>query len=369
MLFQSFSTQKGALTVNSSKYLAMDVHTATISVAVRDAAGKLIMESVIETKSSTILQFIQGLRGDLYVTFEEGTWAAWLYDLLRPHVTNIVVCDPRRNALLNEGSKSDRIDARKLSELLRANLLRSVYHGENGLRTVKELSRAYLTIGKDLTRVMNRVKAIYRGWGIPCAGKSVYHPHHREEWLRKITQASVRRRAELYYEQLDVLVVLRKQARQELLAESKKHKAWKLLRSIPALGPIRVAVLMAIVQTPHRFRAKRPLWKYSGFGVVTHTSADHRYVNGQLERSKRPVSVRGLDPGHNHQLKYLFKSAAIQASTAKGPFQEFYEALVAKGMRPEMARLTLARKIAVITLTVWKKGAAFDAKYLKSQTA
>src|SRR6266566_3036908 len=208
----------------------MDVHTATISVAVRDAAGKLIMESVIETKSSTILQFIQGLRGDLYVTFEEGTWAAWLY----------------------------------------------------GLRRVKELSRAYLTIGKDLTRVMNRVKAIYRGWGIPCAGKSVYHPRHREEWLRKITQASVRRRAELYYEQLDVLVVLRKQARQELLAESKKHKAWKLLRSIPALGPIRVAVLMAIVQTPHRFRAKRPLWKYSGFGVVTHTSADHRYVNGQL---------------------------------------------------------------------------------------
>src|SRR5437773_2153638 len=98
----------------------MDVHTATISVAVRDAAGKLIMESVIETKSSTILQFIQGLRGDLYVTFEEGTWAAWLYDLLRPHVTNIVVCDPRRNALLNEGSKSDLIDARKLSELLRS---------------------------------------------------------------------------------------------------------------------------------------------------------------------------------------------------------------------------------------------------------
>src|SRR5437899_12540065 len=103
----------------------------------------------------------------------------------------------------------------RLSELLRANLLRSVYHGENGLRAVKDLSRAYLTIGKDLTRVTNRVKAIYRGWGIPCAGKSVYHPRHREEWLRKITQASVRRRAELYYEQLDVLVVLRKQARQE----------------------------------------------------------------------------------------------------------------------------------------------------------
>jgi transposase len=213
------------------------------------------------------------------------------------------------------------------------------------------------------------VKAIYRSWGIPCGGKSVYHPRHRDEWLSKITQASVRRRAELYYEQLDALVLLRKQARQELLAEGKKHQAWKLLRSIPALGPIRVAVLMAIVQTPHRFRTKRPLWKYSGFGVVTHTSADHRYVQGQLERSKKPVSVRGLNPNHNHHLKDLFKGAAIQAATSKGPLREFYETLLAKGMRLEMARLTLARKIAVITLTVWKKGVAFDAKYLKSQTA
>src|SRR5258708_33447015 len=110
----------------------MDVHTATISVAVRDAAGKLIMESVIETKASTILQFIRGLRGDLHVTFEEGTWAAWLYDLLKPYVTNVVVCNPRRNALLKAGSRCDRIDARKLAELLRTNLLRPVYHGEKG---------------------------------------------------------------------------------------------------------------------------------------------------------------------------------------------------------------------------------------------
>jgi len=54
-----------------------------------------------------ILHFIQGLHGELYVTFEEGTWAAWLYDLLKPHVSGLVVCDPRRNALLQDGSKSD----------------------------------------------------------------------------------------------------------------------------------------------------------------------------------------------------------------------------------------------------------------------
>jgi hypothetical protein len=60
------------------------------------------MECVIETKASTILQFFDGLRGEVQVTFEEGTWAAWLYDLLKPPVTKLVVCDPRRNALLQE---------------------------------------------------------------------------------------------------------------------------------------------------------------------------------------------------------------------------------------------------------------------------
>src|SRR6202162_4135075 len=117
----------------------MDVHKQTISIAVMNSAGKLIMESIIETKAITILQFIQGLRGDLHVTFEEGTWAAWLYDLLKPHVTKVVVCDPRKNALLKEGNKSDRIDARKLAELLRAGLLSAVYHGETGVRTLREL--------------------------------------------------------------------------------------------------------------------------------------------------------------------------------------------------------------------------------------
>jgi hypothetical protein len=224
-------------------------------------------------------------------------------------------------------------------------------------------------MGIYVTREMNRVKAIYRSWGIPCAGQSVYSPLRREEWLRKITQPSVRRRAELFYEQLDALVRLHIQARQELLAHSKKHPAWKLLRSIPCLGPIRAAVLMAIVQTPHRFRTKRMFWKYSGFGVVTQTSADHQYVDGQLQRSKKPAFVRGLDPAHNHHLKHLFKSAAIQASTTNGPLRDFYEALVAKGMRREMARLTLARKIATISWIVWRKGVAFQAKYLKPQTA
>src|SRR5512135_3936913 len=98
--------------MSGEKYIGLDVHQATISVAVMDSQGKVVMESILETKASTILEFFAGLRGSLFVTFEEGTWAAWLYDLLKPHVTELVVCDPRKNALMKEGNKSDKMDAR-----------------------------------------------------------------------------------------------------------------------------------------------------------------------------------------------------------------------------------------------------------------
>src|ERR1700675_4042171 len=106
---------------------------------------------------------------------------------------------------------------------------------------------------------MSRVKAIYRSWAIPCSGKQVHAPRHRVEWLGKITEPGVRRRAEFYYQQLDVLRTMRQQVRRELLAEGQKHQVWKRLRQIPSIGPIRSAVLLGILQTPHRFRSKRQL--------------------------------------------------------------------------------------------------------------
>ena len=135
------------------------------------------------------------------------------------------------------------------------------------------------------------------------------------------------------------------------------HHAVKLLRQIPSIGPIRAALLVALLQTPHRFRSKRQLWAYSGFAVETHDSGEYRFVRGKLRRNRERITVRGLNHNHNHDLKNLFKGAAISASTRPGPLCDFYVALVEKGMRPTMACLTLARKMAAITLTIWKKGA------------
>src|SRR5258708_94612 len=195
MSAQASSPTKGAPLGNSEKCMGSDVDKASSCVAGMDSMGKLIMESILETKAATILEFVAGLRGTLSETFEEGTWAAWLYDLLEPHVDELVVCNPRKNALLKDGNKSDRIDARKLADRLRLNDLKPVYHGETGVRMLRELARSYLNLVKDQTRVMNRLKAMYRSWAIPCAGRDVYYARHRAAWRRKVPHGAVRRRA------------------------------------------------------------------------------------------------------------------------------------------------------------------------------
>jgi len=156
------------------KYIGLDVHQASISVAVMEQNGRLIMQSVIATRAAALLEFLAGLQGTLHVTFEEGTYSSWLYDLLAGRVSKVVVCNPRKNALLKKGNKSDRIDARKLAELLRGKLLSPVYHGESSTRTLQELARSYTTITVDATRVMSRLKAIYRSQAIPYGGKKLY---------------------------------------------------------------------------------------------------------------------------------------------------------------------------------------------------
>ena len=349
------------------KYMGMDLHQAMTVVVVLDADGKVVLETMVRTEAAAMIRLVQGLSGPLRVTFEETTQAAWLYEVIRAYVAEVVVCDPRRNKLLDEGSKTDKVDALKLAELLRTGLLRPVYHGHEATRKLKELVRAYETLSVDTLRTMARIKAIYRGRGIRTPGRGVYQPKHRRQWLETLTEPGIRQRATWLYEQLDQLQPLRRKAKQTMLIESRTHRAVSLLRTIPQLGPIRAAFIVATVDTPHRFRTKRQFWSYVGLAVVTHMSAEYEMKAGRVVRRRKPMSTRGLNQNCNRRLKEVFITAATSASNRKA-YGSFLSARQENGMRPEMARLTLARKIAAMALAVWKKGEAFDPTKLNVTT-
>jgi transposase len=340
-------------------YVAMDVHSASIVIAALNGAGKVVMESVVETGAERVRGFLKQLRGKVYVTFEEGTQANWLHDVVRPLVTEVVVCDPRHNKLLQSGNKNDRVDAKKLAELLRLGSLKAVYHGDNGVRTLKELVRTYDCLVSDTTRVMNRLKAIFRGRAIAYQGHDLYRPAQRKQWLEKLREPGAKQRAGFLYDQLAALKPLRHKAKQAMVKEVRLQAAYLWLMSVPKLGSVSVAQLIAVVGTPHRFRSKHQFWTYVGLAVVTRSTADHEVVEGVLRRSKRPVSTRGLNRNHNHLLKRVFKNAATSACHS-GPFKAGYDIRVARGMAPSLARLTIARQLAATTLVIWKRQEQFD---------
>jgi transposase len=351
----------------NTKYVGLDVHQATTVASVREEGGRVLARAVFPTEESAITEFLGGMRGAVHVTFEEGTQAQWLYELLAPRVNRVVVCDRRGQS--RHGNKADQGDADQLSDQLRLGGLRPVYHGDTHRTTLKELTRAYQNVVEDSTRVMQRIKALFRARGIKTAGTAVYNPRHRAQWLAQLPEGGARFRAETLYTQLDVLQGLRPKAKAAMLAEARRDPAWSILQTIPSMGPVRVALILATMQTPWRFRTKRNLWAYSGLAVVTRSSADYVMEGDRPIRRQRAPITRGLNRNHNHVLKDVFKGAATAATGRPGPLQDFYLGMVARGMREELARVTLARKIAAITLRLWKRGEHYDPTKLTMQAS
>ena len=342
----------------TTKYVGLDVHQATTVATVRSDTGRVLARSVLPTEAVALRDWLQGMRGAVHVALEEGTQAQWLHDLLTPVVARVIVCDRRGEPA--RGNKADAHDADELSELLRCQRLRAVYHGSPERATLRELARAYQNLVEDATRVMLRLKALYRARGIRTPGHGVYDAAQRAEWVGKLPAGGARFRATTLYAELEVLLTLRPQVKRALLAEANRDPASIVLRTIPFFGPVRVAMLLATMQTPWRFRTKRNLWAYAGLAVVTRTSAEYDYVNGRPVRRARAPLTRGLNQNHNPLLKEIFKSAATAAATRRGPLQEFYRGMLTRGMRAELARVTLSRKLAAITLHLWKTGERYE---------
>lgn len=346
------------------QYLAFDVHRATVVASLRDASGRVVMRATVATEGKQIVALVKSAGPRVHVAFEEGTQAQWLHDLLIDHAERVVVCNVRGDSECE--NKSDRIDADELSERLRVGRLKSVYHGTPEVLTLKELVRSYSSLVSDTTRVMLRLKAIFRARAIPTPGVSVYRASKRKQWLGKL-EGGARVRAAALLSQLDVLLELRPRAKTAMIAAARRLAGWKILRAIPFLGPVRVAQILAIMRTPYRFRSKRNLWPYAGLAVVTRSSADQEFKDGKLRRRKRAPLTRGLNRNHNPILKTVFKGAATSAIAKPGPLRELYQATLARGVKEELAKVTLARKIAAVVLRLWKRGELWDPKKLTMQ--
>jgi transposase len=351
------------------RYLGGDVHSTTCTFAQLGADGRRLRQDVIETNGRALVEYVRSVPGEVHLCIEEGELSQWLYELLSPEVAEMVVMRPESK----RGNKNDRLDAFGLGrQIWKRELERSVYKAaDSPFRALREYARVYGMVRQDLVRTKIRLKHFYRSRGLASAGEAVFDPKQRTKLLSRLPQWHRGALGPLYAE-LDHLEELRAEAERAMVRESHRHPIARILETAPGFGAVRVAELLPIVITPHRFRTARQFWQYIGLGIVMRSSNDWIPRRGGGFIRGPVMQTRGLTSEYNRRLKAIFKGAAttvIQHSKDE-PLREDYARLLANGIKPNLAKLTIARKIAALVLAMWKREERYQPEaYRRSRAA
>jgi transposase len=307
-------------------YVALDWSQWTMAIAHmrrRDKAPKVVEQS---SSLAALREFLRSLRGTVVMTFEETTTAQWLYVELREEVTRIVVCNPYTNRLLSDGPKTDKIDARKLCMLLRAGLLKEVFHSDDALYDLRLLVSGYRDLVQGGVRALNQRSALSRGHADRVTHSTFIREHlDKSIDLYRLSKADYEAKFERF---------------------CRRNNQLKLLLPITGIGTIGAVMILATVVDARRFPRSGHYLSYCGLVKLEKSSGGRHY--GQRK------------PQYSRTLKAVYKMAALAAIRGKNPIREYYDVLVARGMAEHHVRHQIARYIATVTYGVLKTGTVYN---------
>lgn len=317
-------------------YVALDWAQSNMAWAHVNANSEKVETFDVPSDVQGFKRYLLNLKGSTILTFEETSPAQWLYTELVGAVDKIVVCEPYTNHLLKSGPKTDRVDAVKLLRLLRADMLKPVFHSLDDFVYVRKIVSGHEDLIHTLVQLKHRRSAMFRSRGLK--GREAVLPTHEErfvlEGLDELIRAHESRR--LKYEK-----ELRRVARESSMA--------KALTSLPGIGFINAVKIAAAVIDPRRFRHKTGFLLYCGL-------QKYDVISGGRSYGRR-------SPKYSRKLKCVFKTAALVcARNSTGPLRSYYEKLLESGCPEYQARHALARRIAALSLGVMKTGKPLELK-------
>jgi len=339
-----------------TRYIGLDAHSESCTIAVLSESGKRLRHERIQTSAERLKSLIKEVPRPRHLCMEDGTLSEWLFEELSPVVDKLVVVMPDRNP----GNKSDLIDACKLADDLRRDAIRRpVYKAPGCFRALREAARTHYVLQRDKVRTKSRLHALCRGCGRGDLAKALYAPNARAEALQQLPE-HLRPRAALFGRELDALVECAAEAERSLHEESGRVPIVRRLATAPGIGIVRAAYIVAIVMTPHRFRTARQFWSYGGLAVVTRSSSDWVSEGSGKWRRSKTLQTRGLNHNRHPLLKNVFKGAALQITLMPDhPLGQAYQRLLTT-TKPNLARLTIARRLAATVLSMWKNGVDYE---------
>jgi transposase len=323
---------KAALRGTYDHYVAIDWAQSVMAVA--HARGREMMAAEIFERPANVKalqEYLGTMRGRTIVTFEESGSAQWLYLELMDCAERIVICDPFANRLMQHGAKTDKIDAGKLCHLLRAGLLKEVYHSASALYELRQLVSGYQDVVRAGVRVLNQKDALTRSHAPRGGGSSNGGGGLVGEVLDK--NIDLYRQSKAQYEE-------------RFRELSRRNKLVRFQRDLPGVGVIGAVKIVATVVDARRFPSTGKYLAYCGLVA-------HEKISGGRSYGYR-------QPRYNRMLKSVYKTAALAAIKGKNPVREYYDHLLARGVAEHNARHAVARYIARISYGMLKSGTRFE---------
>jgi transposase len=330
-------------------YAGLDAGSTVSELVAIDEAGEQVAAFKFATGKRHMLNAIQEARrshaGSWSLAVEEGELAQWIADELRGHVDRLVVCDPKRNAwIARDPGKQDRVDAKKLAQLLKGGFLAEVYHPSDSARVeFKRAVQHYHDMTRSQAGLKRQIKSRFRALGAIERGSKVFEKSGREQVIAQLASPTSQHLVRHLYELLDQTVKTQEKSRHLMLALGRAFPEVVRFQEVPGIGPVWACTFSAYIQTPHRFHSKRQLWRYCRLGIT------NRQSNGE------PLGRQRLDNSGVGVLKALSYQAFCSAQKSDNEFHRHFEESLARTSNRTHARLSTQRKILTVLWTMWRR--------------
>lgn len=319
-------------------YIAIDWSIKNMAIA--RMTGKSNKISVIDVPANVkeLQIYLKNLKGTKMMTIEETTTSQWLYTELKDLVDKIIICDPCRNRLLSEGPKTDKIDAMKLVQLLRSNMLKEVYHSGDRFWDLRKLVSGYEDLVKAGVRLKNQRYSLLRACGL--TGEEKKGKLKLESSSDRLVLESLERQIENYEKE-------KQGYENEFKRLVKKHPEIQNQKSIPGIGVIGAVRIVARIVSPHRFTDLGHFLSYAGLV--------------KLEKTSGMVVYGRKNSRYCREMKSVYKIGAMAAIGGNNELNSCYEYLMReKGYESYNARHKVSRRLATLSYGVFKSGEKYQ---------
>jgi len=331
--------------MQESFYVGLDLGSSHCFQSVINSDGALASARSIPTSEHHLRAAFTNLQGDVRVHLEAGELSNWVASIIQPLVAEVIVSHPRSLAWIGKDSqKDDKVDAKKLAELLRLGRVHQVfYQSDNSRQTFKYLVTHYEQLSREQARFKSKIKARLRTLGIIRKDSHLFSTLGQTALLDEIKSVSIKQMLTQSFAVLNQMLASFDEAKQAMIEFSKQFREIELLQTAPGVGIITACRFVGYVQTPHRFSNKRKLWRFCRLGVTRRESNGKRLAHPRLD-SSGVGSLKDVS-------RKVFEAA--RRTKTDNSFKQFYEMSLLNTKNAVHARLSTQRKILATLRAMW----------------